>query len=333
MTNNKMKVPPHSVDTEKQVLGAILLGGNSAFATVAEYLTSESFYEPKHKTIYTAITNIDSRGDGIDVITLVNELTRIGVPQEKIGIQYLAELSNYTSTTGYIVSHAKIVQDKYIQRQTIQICETLLSEAYKDTSDVYDAITTAQSQIYGLANNIHKNKSVSIADIWKENNKTITKMQQNDGAIIGIPTGLSLLDHTLLGLQKGNYYLIGGRPGTGKTALALTIAYNAAKAGHSTTVLSLEMSATSLGLRALAGVINENSRNIRRGKVDLEKIVNAILKNKNVPLYIDDDTYLSVTNFRQRVINEIETHKTELLIVDYIQIMTGTKLSRVEKDI
>jgi len=263
------KVPPHDVDLEEVLLGAMLLE-SEALTDVVDILSPDSFYKPEHQKIYEAIIDLFAKQEPIDIITVTSRLKSMGTLAEVGGAYYVSKLTDRVAGSANAEFHARIIEDKAIQRELIRIGADLYHESYCDTSDVLDLLDTVGKQIEHVSGRLAQSGSGSAIDLLKA---VVARSEQAaiSKGITGLETGITELDTLHGGRQKGHLIIIAARPAMGKTAAALCEALNMAKSGKKVLFVSLEMSAVDLMQRALSVETGIDLKAFQTGQIDSEQ--------------------------------------------------------------
>jgi replicative DNA helicase len=320
------KKPPQALDMEEAVLGALMIE-QGAIVDIQGLLVPESFYLETHQKIYESIINLSSRHEAIDIYTVATELKRNGNLDFIGGAYYLSQLSGKIGSAAHIEYHAKIIAQKYIQRKLIEISSEIQREAFDDKTDVNDLLDSAQQKIFEIAERNMRNEAKPISSVIE---RTIEEMEiasaRGDG-FSGVPSGFTSLDRITSGWQPSDLIIVAARPSMGKTAFVLSMA-RAVSVDFSRGVafFSLEMPAVQLVKRLMISETGLSSEKIKNGKLEthewhqLETKIQAL---SEAPLFIDDTPALSIYEFRSKARRLVQNHKIELIIIDYLQLMTG----------
>ncbi len=331
------KVPPHSIDAEMAVLGAMMLD-KQAISKVIEILDIESFYSEAHRKIYEAVLWMFNHKTEVDIITLTEELIGRKFLEEVGGTAYLSELNRKTPTASNVEHYAMIVQEKYLKRVLIAVSGKILSNAYDDSTDALEEIDNAEAEIFKLSDKRFHKGYVKIKPVVLDAFKVVeSHVGKEKQGFIGIPSGFKKLDDILGGFHNSDFIVIAGRPSMGKTALALSIARNIAieykrKVGF----FSIEMEAQQLALRLLAAEAKVNSNDVRIGKVTpdtMRKIIKIMDKLTDAPIILDDSASLTVMELRAKCRRLIAEFGIEIVIVDYLQLIRSPKAESREREI
>ncbi|MDR3184031.1 MAG: replicative DNA helicase [Prevotellaceae bacterium] len=321
------KKPPQAIDLEEAVLGAAMLE-KDAIIDIQDLLKPESFYKETHRKIYQAILNLSSSHNPIDIYTVSEELKKTGELEEIGGYYYLTQLTLKVGSAAHIEYHAKIVAQKYIQRDLIRIASETQQEAFDDAIIVDELLDSAQQKIFDLVEgNIHS-ETRHISGIINEAIKEIEAVHETADGLSGLPSGFSSLDRITLGWQPSDLVIVAARPSMGKTAFVLTMARNMA-VDHKIPVafFSLEMASMQLVKRLLTSETGISSDKIRGGKrispEEWRTLEQEISKLIEAPLYIDETAALSIFEFRAKARRLVLMHQIKAIFIDYLQLMTG----------
>ncbi len=320
------KVPPQAVDLEEAVLGAMMLE-KDPLTDVIEILKPEIFYKEAHQIIFTTIKNLFASTEPVDILTVTEALRKSGELDLVGGPYYITMLTNRVASAANIEYHAHILLQKYIQRELIHISSEVIKEAYEDTTDVLDLLDRAENNLYYISENSLRRTYRSMQDLVKEAIQEIVQGQKHDGKLRGVGSGFTDLDRVTGGWQKSEVVIIASRPGMGKTALALTMARNAAvNFNKPVVVFSLEMSAVQLVTRLISSETGIPAEKLKRGTLGTDEwnLLNSKVSHLiDAPLYIDDTPALTIFELRAKSRRLKQQHNIEMIILDYLQLMQG----------
>ena len=320
------RIPPHSIEAERAVLGAILLN-KEAFDAVSSIVKAEDFYSDNHRVIYEALVSIVGKNQRADYVLLSEELKKSQKLEAVGGILYLTNLTTDIVDAYNVEDHAKIVRDKAHLRKLIHVANAVESMAYREEEETEDIVNRAEQMVLDVSGTTKGESSFSaMRDVVYETIDRINELQRHKGILTGVSTGFKDLDNLTSGLQKSDLILVAARPSMGKTAFTLNIAQNVAmKSKKNVAFFSLEMSKTQLVARVLAAVAGINSGRIRNGQLSQEdwgKAINALNDLAEAPLYIDDTSGLTPQLMKKKLRRLIQEHgELGLVVVDYIQLM------------
>jgi len=331
------RVPPHSNDAEMAVLGSIMLD-KTAFSKVVEVIQADCFYKDIHRKIFEAMIEMSNRNMTIDIISLSEYLRRQGTMELIGGSYYLSEINRHTPTAANVEHYARIVQEHYLKRQLIQASSQILYRAYDPATDALDEIDEAERAIFDIAEKRLRKTYVGMDKLAKETFDMLARMASgNKEGLTGVATGYTKLDDMLGGFRKSDLIIIAARPSMGKTALALSIARNAAvEKNVPVAVFSIEMSAVQLTIRLLSAESKVNAHSILNGRIkddEFPQLAQKMDKLAKAPIFIDDSAALSVMELRAKCRRLKAEKNIGLVIVDYLQLMHGPKAESREREI
>jgi replicative DNA helicase len=322
------RVPPHNLNAEESLLGALLLS-RDAVGQVAELrMQPEHFYKPAHQHIYAAIRGLAANGDPVDAVTVADELRRSGLLDEIGGAQTLLELQNATPAISNAGRYAKIVQDTALLRRLIGVAGEIAEIAYLEPDDVEKALDEAETRVFAVADDRVVESTRPLSDLLPVAMDRLQETFERGDSITGVATGFHDLDEILSGLQPSTLNIVGARPAMGKTAFGLGIATHVAQSTHKPVlVFSLEMGHAELTQRILSAEAEVDSQKMRTGKLiesDWTKIGRAI-NRLEVPLYLDDNPRVTVMEIRAKA-RRIKARQggLALIVIDYLQLMGGS---------
>lgn len=332
-----LKVPPHDLDTEKSVLGAVLIDP-STITTVIEILRPEHFYQPEHQFIFSAIISLFEQQQPVDVVTLKNALTKEGTLKKIGGVSYLSDLINTVPTAAYVEHYANIIKGFYTKRKMIELSSKMVEEAFEDTGDVKMLLDHAESQIFALSQEHMHRDFIQLKEILTQSFERLEEFGRDGGnSMRGVPTGYTDLDNKLSGMQASNLVILAARPGVGKTSFALNIALNVATK-HKMPVgfFSLEMSKEELVDRLLVGQADIDAWRLKTGRLsddDMKRLTEAMGDLAEAPIFIDDTPGSTILEMRTKARKLKAEHDLKMIIVDYLQLAdAGRKMeSRVQE--
>jgi len=320
------RVPPHNLEAEESLLGAMLLSRDAIATAVESRLGPEDFYKPSHGHVFESLTGLYEQGEPADPVTVAEELKRAGLLEGIGGPATLISLQARTPAIGNAERYAVIVEEHSLLRRLIAVAGQLAEVGYSLPDDVDGALDAAESLVFEVAQRRVTDSMRGIRELLEEQLDHTEALYERGDAITGVPTGFVDLDQQLSGLQASNLVIVGGRPGMGKTALALNIAANAALAQVPVLVFSLEMSHLELTQRLLCSEARVNSTRMRNGKLletDWPKLSHAVGRLAEAPIFIDDNPRLTVMEIRAKARRLKSRSGLGLIVIDYLQLMTG----------
>ena len=334
---NNFKELPNNIEAEQSVIGSILLS-NEIFDEVNTIISSKNFYDPMHQKIFSAIEKLIFSGMLANPITLKNyfenEKDKLNIPE------YLVKITRFSTSNRQAIEYSKLIYDLYVKRELIKISENTIDLAKRNEIDQngQKIIEQSEKSLFDLAEKgAFATSLIKFDDALKMTIDMASVAYKNEEGIVGVPTGLRDLDDRLGGLHKSDLVIIAGRPSMGKTALATNIAFNAAKkiqeTGKKSSVafFSLEMSSEQLSTRILAEQSRIKSNDIRRGKISEEQFDTFLETSKNIadlPMFIDETPAISIAALSNRARRIKRIHGLDLVVVDYIQLMTAVNSRR-----
>ncbi len=332
------KVPPYSAEAERGIVGAVLLD-NGVLHRAMEMVDSGDFYEARNRIIYETMLNLSERGAPIDLITLTDELRRSDLLEKAGGVTYVGGLTEAAPTARHIETYARIVREKSLLRHLIAITGEIAAQAYEDPPEVETFLDEAESAIFDIAGKKISPSFYPLGELVPEAVRQLEILQKRSGGITGVPTGFADLDELTAGFHPSDLVIVAGRPGMGKTALALNIARNASiEAEVPVAFFSLEMSRWQVATRLFCAEAHLDSRDMRRGfiaKEDWARLMIAANLLKDAKFFVDDSPAINVLEMKAKARRLVAEHKVGLIIVDYLQLMRGrqTRDSNREQEI
>lgn len=316
-----------TIEMEKKLLSAMMLKESAVIPEVTELVKAEDFYREEHKVIFRGLVQVFENGTPPDVLLLEEELRRTG-EIKKIPRQYLIGLIDYEWTTSRATTYARAIHNSAILRRMQETCN-FISESIDegDADDLDELVELAEKKMFAFMNE-KKSTTTQIKEPVGEVISQLMEAMTNPDSLRGVPTGLLDLDKVTNGLQKSDMIILAARPSMGKTALALNIAWQAARAGKIVAIFSLEMSKTQLAQRLLSAASYVNSINIRDGKLseeEFDRVVNAADRLSKLEMYVDDAAGQSLMEIRNKARRLSQTVGLDLIVIDYIQLMQGRR--------
>jgi replicative DNA helicase len=317
---------PHNLEAERSVLGAILVH-NDAFNMAAQVIDSRDFYRDAHRRIFDKMVALNERNQAIDFVTLKEELGRAGELDDVGGPAYVASLADGVPRATNVEYYARIVKEKSTLRNLIFAANKILTNAYEADQESDLILDEAESAIFSVADDRLKAGFIAMRDLVKESFPKIEQLFEQKRLITGVPTGFVDLDEMTRGLQGGDLIIVAARPSMGKTSLVLNMAqYVATQPDRTVGFFSLEMSKESLFLRLLTSEAQIDSHRLMSGAIgqkDYGRISHALETLSAMKLYIDDTASIGVLEMRAKARRLKAEHGLSLLVVDYIQLMSG----------
>ena len=323
-----LRNPPHNVDAERALLGAIILKPDTMH-DVSVTVFPESFYADKHRDIFKAILDIFTNGDPIDLLSVTAKLKDRTLLEKVGGAAYVTELVETVPAAGNAVFYAEMVQTKSTLRGLIHVADDIAEMAYGDPENIDETLDQAEKKVYAVTNLTTTQKFKTIGSSLTEAWERFEYLSANSDASRGVPSGFAGLDNILAGFQKSDLIILAARPSMGKTTLALDIARNAALQHDAAVgIFSLEMSDQQLVDRMLASEAGVDSWKLRTGKLktdqEFEQVQSAMAKLSEAKIHIDDQPGTNILKMRSSARRLKNEHGLDLLIVDYLQLMNPT---------
>ena len=317
---------PQAIDIEKVVLGALMID-KDAFSVVSEILRPETFYEPRHQKIFTAIQTLNMDENPVDIMTVTNELAKEGTLDDVGGPTYIVDLTSHVASSAHIEYHAKILQQKYLARQLISFASIIETKAFDPMVDTDELMQEAEGKLFELSQKNMRQDYTQIDPVITQAVDIIQKASGNKTGLTGIPSGFTKLDDITSGWQKSDLVIIAGRPAMGKTSFALSIAKNVA-VDYRTPVafFSLEMNNVQLVDRLISNVCEIEGKKIMNGQLSQDewaRLDHNIKKLTGAPLYIDDTPGMSIFELRTKARRLVREKGVQLIMIDYLQLMNA----------
>ena len=325
------KIPPHSIEAEQAVLGAVLLD-REAIISASEFVNPEDFYKDSHREVYRAAVELFDRGEPVDLVTLSEQLRQKNLLEAVGGMAFLTDLSSSVPTIANAAHYAKIIYGKSLLRKLIRACGEISEKSFEAAEDVEEIIEYAEKNIFDISQKRAFTGFVPLKEVLVSSFNKIEELYNNKGATTGISTGFRDIDTKTSGLQKSDLILVAARPSMGKTSLALNIAQHAALLQKvPVAVFSLEMSREQLVNRMICAEANIDSHSMRTGNLsedDWPKLAASVNRLSKANIYIDDTPGITVAEMRSKCRRLKLERGLELILIDYLQLMQGS--SRAE---
>ncbi len=318
------RTQPSAIEMEEAVLGALMLE-KDAIEVVLDLLSPEAFYKPEHQKIYTVVKQLAENGKVIDLLTVTQELRNRGWIAEIGGAGYIAQLSNKIASAAHIDFHARIIAQKFIQRELIRVTSDIQRQAYDNTLDVYQLLDQSEQDLFAISSGVVKKEILPISPILDD---AILKIQQaKDKEFNGVPSGFPSIDKITQGWQKGDLIIIAARPSMGKTAFTLSMARNmAADHDQSVAFFSLEMPSIQLVNRLIVSETEIDHNTIKSGKLtdkEWAHLEEKVGKLYQAPIFIDDSPSMTIFELSAKCRRLKAKHRLDIVVIDYLQLMKG----------
>jgi len=326
--DQKINVQPHSIDAELAVLGS-MLSSKEAVSKTIQWLKPNHFYKDSNGKIFSAMLTLFENGDPIDTVSLIEVLRKNKDLDSVGGAYFITGLVESVPTVAHVERYSKIVLEKALLRRLILLSHDIAKEAYDDKKEVNDILDNVEKSIFNITQNQLRGGFQHINPIIVESLEKLEQINSKKGNVIGVPSGLIDLDDLTSGFQEGDLIIVAGRPGMGKTALALSMLRNAALDSNiGVGMFSLEMANNQLAMRLLCAEARVDSHYVRTGKLPTKLWKNLGISAgnlENAPIYLDDTPALNVLELRAKARRLKAEHNIGLIVVDYLQLMQGPR--------
>ena len=314
---------PYDFLSEQAIIGCIL-AKNETFDSANQIIKPVDFYDSRTQRIYKSIVLMFEKDIKVDYVSLVSQLSSENILQEVGGEEFITEITLSSFYTPNIETYCKTVKEKSLLRSLIGASEDIIDSSYKQTDDVSDILAIAENRIFEISQDSHNQGLVRVADTMDDTLRQINELTLADGKITGVATGLDVVDNKLSGLQNSQLILLAARPAMGKTALGLTMAWNAAKTGKSVAFFSLEMSIYQLNQRLLSMVSLVSLESIINGSIrddDWTLLIDATKKIVKTDLYVDETPGIRLSEMKSKLKRLKAEKGLDLVVIDYLQLM------------
>ena len=326
----KDKVPPHNLDAEQAVLGALLLEWG-AMSDVVTMLKADRFYSFQNQMIFEAMVSLFKQNVHGDTLTIINELTKLGKIEQAGGTAYIASLTDTVPTAANVSYYVGIVLDAAVRRDLIRMSSELRASSFDETRSSRTLLEDAEKSIFTLSDHNESTQIYEMKDVVSSTIELIDRRYKNNSELTGVPSGIARLDTMTSGFQKSEFIVIGARPSIGKTAFALSMMQTIAVEKHIPCgFFSLEMSNVQLVNRIIVNVCEITGDKIRSGQLapyEWAQLDNRIKKLHDAPLFVDDTPSLSVFELRTKARRLVREHGIKLIMIDYLQLMNASGMS------
>jgi replicative DNA helicase len=319
------RVQPQAIPLEEAVLGAIMID-KDGFPSIIEILRKESFYLDKNQLIFNVMSDLFGKSQPIDLLTVHESLRKSSSLEEVGGINYLIELTNKVGSAANIEYHARIIAQKFIQRELIRVSTTIIHDSFEDTKDVLELLDEAERGLYDITDQNLNTGYESLGTLAVKAQKEIEAVAAKGSDTTGVTTGFAGLDKLTNGWQPSDLIIMAARPGMGKTAFTLSLAKNAAESGKGVAFFSLEMASVQLVQRLISMEAEINSSKLRNGQLEdyeWKKLHSAVDKLSQIPIFIDDTPGLNIFELRAKCRRLKQNHNISMVVIDYLQLMAG----------
>lgn len=320
------KIPPQAVPLEEAVLGALMLD-KDALPAIIDILQPAAFYKEAHHCIYKAMLKLFERSQPIDMLTVTEELKKEGDLEKVGGAYYLVELTTRVGSSANIEYHARIIAQKYIQRELIRVSTKTIKDAFEDTTDVFELLDEAEQGLFEITQKNLSRGYEGMSSLLSQLQKQMEELATQEEGLTGIPTGFTELDRITSGWQRSDFIVLAARPGMGKTSFVLALARNAAADyGKAVAVFTLEMPSVQLVQRIISMDAEISSEKMRSGRLEdyeWQQMQSSIERMSEVPIIIDATPGINIFELRAKCRRMKQQHDIQMVIIDYLQLMTG----------
>ena len=321
---------PQNLEMEAAVIGALMVD-EEAFALVNDLLKPESFYDRRHQLLFAAIQSLAGEQKPVDIMTVIERLEALGTLEEAGGAPYVMQINSQISSSAHLEYHAKIVAQKFLARQLITFCSTVLTEAFDPTKDVADLMQEAEGHLFKISQANMRVDFTQINPVIQQVMDALKKAMANEGSLSGVPSGFEKLDKITNGWQNSDLIIIAARPAMGKTAFVLSMVRNmAVDRKIPVAMFSLEMSNMQLVQRLMVNVCEISGEKFRSGNLapyELGQIDTRSRMLNDVPIYVDDTPQLSVYELRSKARRLVQEYGVRCIMIDYLQLMNASGMN------
>lgn len=314
---------PYDFLSEQAIIGCIL-AKNETFDSANQIIKPVDFYDSRTQRIYKSIVKMFEKDIKVDYVSLVSQLSNENILQEVGGEEFITEITLSSFYTPNIETYCKTVKEKSLLRSLIGASEDIIDSSYKQTDDVTDILAIAENKIFEISQDSHNQGLVRVSETMDDTLRQINELTLADGKITGVTTGLDVVDNKLSGLQNSQLILLAARPAMGKTALGLTMAWNAARVGKSVAFFSLEMSTYQLNQRLLSMVSLVSLESIINGSIrddDWALLIDATKKIVKTDIYVDETPGIRLSEMKSKLKRLKAERGLDLVVIDYLQLM------------
>ena len=320
------KVQPQATALEEAVLGALMLD-KDALSSVMDILSPASFYIDSHKNIYEAMIALFNASHPIDLLTVTEELKKMDKLSGSGGPGYLVKLTNKIGSAANIEYHARIIAQKYIQRELIRVSTKIIKDSYEESTDVFSLLDDAEKGLFDITQKNMSRGVESMSSVTAKFRQQLEELKTKDDGLTGVPTGFLALDRLTSGWQPSDLLILAARPGMGKTSFVLALAKNAAMDfNKGVAIFSLEMSDIQLVQRLISLEAEISGHKMRKGNLEeyeWQQLYTAIEKMADIPIFIDDTPGINIFELRAKCRRLKAQYDIQMVIIDYLQLMSG----------
>ncbi|MFC4387803.1 replicative DNA helicase [Gracilibacillus marinus] len=325
------RTPPHNIEAEQAVLGAIFLEPES-LSTASEILLPEDFYRASHQITFRVMMTLADKGEPIDLVTVTTSLQNSKQLDDVGGVSYLSDLANAVPTAANVAYYCRIVEEKSILRRLIRTATDIVTDSFSKEDEVEAVLNESERRILEVSNRKNASAFKNIKDVLIGVYDNIDQLHKQSGEVTGIATGFRDLDKITSGFQRNDLIIVAARPSVGKTAFALNIAQNVAiRTDENVAIFSLEMGAEQLVSRMICAEGNIDAQRLRTGSLedeDWRKLSLAMGSLSNAGIYIDDTPGIRVSEIRSKCRRLKQEHGLGMILIDYLQLIQGSVNSK-----
>ena len=320
------KLPPQALDMEEAVLGALLLE-KDALHRIMDILKPHMFYKDANQLIFEHVLELFQNSEPIDILTVKNALKQSGNLQKAGGAFYLTELTSRVASAANIEYHSRIIAEKFILRQLITVSDSVIRDAYDETTDVFDLLDQTEQSLFEISETNLRRNYMGMPELVMKTLEKLEEMRGKDSSVTGIPSGIAELDKMTAGFHKTDLVILAARPAMGKTAFTLTLARNAAlRFNEPVAFFSLEMAAVQLTQRMIVSEAELDAQKVRTGRLEdyeWKQLITRIGSLSKAKVFIDDTPALSIWDLRAKCRRLKAEKGISMVVIDYLQLMTG----------
>ncbi len=329
------KIQPQATPLEEAVLGALMLD-KDAITTILDILKPDSFYKEAHKLVFEAMLKLFEKSQPIDMLTVVEMLRTNGTLAKVGGPYFITELTNKVASAANIEFHARIISQKHILREMIKVSDSVLRDAYDETTDVFQLLDSTEQNLYNITQQHLKGNVENMGSLSSKLLKQLEELKNKPEGLTGVPTGFTDLDRLTNGWQRSDLIIVAARPGMGKTSFVLSLARNAAaQFNKGVAMFSLEMSSLQLAQRIVSLEAEISGSKLRDGKLEdyeWQQLNTSIERMSDIPVFIDDTPAINIFELRAKCRRLKKQHDIDLVIIDYLQLMSGDESARGNRE-
>lgn len=325
--NTYGKVPPQSIDMEEAVIAGMMLDRDASEA-ISALMKPENFYKQTHQKIFTSIQDLVRKNLPVDLLTVTEHLRSTNELESIGGPVYITSLLSKVSSAYNVEYHARIVLQKYMQRELIRISTEIQTKSFDDSYDISELLEFAESSIFQITQSNVKKEPKHVSEITDNVLNTIQRVVNREIKLIGVPSGFTVLDRSTGGFKQKELTIIAGRPSMGKTALAIQVCKNTAILANPVCLYSIEMGEEEIGRRLISGYTNKSNIQLINGQCDPVQLAELSEPLYSLPIFIDETSGIGLMELRAKTRKLIAKHGVKMIVVDYIGLMKSEGYNR-----